>query len=111
MFEISIGSGSRCDLVGYTDDISEAKETAEEAINRTRDRLAGRLAESGGLGAELAYCRDRWPEPQIHFVPEAVNRAAEYDRLRRLYEELRDQTEDDKTDDADPDDADPTDAD
>ena len=95
-YEVSIGSGLRGDLVGHTDDMAAAKKLAREAIDGARDLLAARLAEAGGLAAEVASCRDRWPEPRIHFVPDARDRAADFKRLRRHYEDLLDQADDDE---------------
>lgn len=97
-YEVSIGSGSTSDLVGVVTDMRQGRKLAEQAIDQARDLLAARLADAGGLAAELASCRARWPEPQIHFVPQAVDRAAAFGRLRRLYEELRDDAEDDDQD-------------
>jgi hypothetical protein len=45
------------------------------------------------LGAELAAGRDRWPSPTIHLVP-AVYDQSPIERLRPIYEQLRDQHED-----------------
>lgn len=71
-----------------------ATKLARTAIEAARDLLATRLAEAGGLAAEVASCRERWPEPRIHWIPEARDRAADIERLRRRYEELRDQHDD-----------------
>lgn len=95
-YEVSIGSGIHGVLVGETDDMGKAMQMAKMGIDRARDLLAARLAEAGGLSAEVASSRDRWPEPRIHYVPDARDRAADFDRLRRHYEELRDQIQRDE---------------
>ena len=94
-YEVSIGSGTTSDLVGEATGIREGEKLARQAIDEARDLLAASLAKAGGLAAELASSRPRWPDPQIHFVPQAVDRAAAFDRLRRLYEELLDAPDED----------------
>lgn len=87
-YEVSIGSGLTCDLVGRVDDMRQAEELVKRAVAAARDLLAAALAKSGMLSAELALGGARGPELQIHFVPEAVDRAVAFDKLRRRYDEL-----------------------
>jgi hypothetical protein len=90
IYEVGIGRGrwGGADLVGRSTELSEAMETARGRIEMSRDRLQAKLIGLGGFGLDLAACRDRWPAPNINFVPAVVDRAAQLEQLQKHYEQL-----------------------
>ncbi|MDQ1439366.1 MAG: hypothetical protein QOK43_2995 [Acidimicrobiaceae bacterium] len=69
-YRVVIGiSTSRSRRVGEFADMKEAQQAALDAVDDARRRLASLLAERGGIAAEFAAARARWPRPSVRFVP------------------------------------------
>lgn len=64
-----IGSVSVSRHIGDFTGISDAEHAARAAIDDARAELARRLVAKGGLAAEFAAARSRWPEPSVRYAP------------------------------------------
>ncbi|MHB1446407.1 MAG: hypothetical protein ACYCZV_12225, partial [Acidimicrobiales bacterium] len=88
MYEVAVGRGHEARLLGRTDSFGKAEAMAAAGIERARDALAQVLIEQGGLAAELAGARERWPEAKVTHVPPFYGRPP-IQRLRPTYEALK----------------------
>lgn len=69
-YRVVIGTAtSRSRRVGEFAEMDAAQQAALDAVEDARRRLAARLAGQGGIAAEFAAARARWPRPSVRFVP------------------------------------------
>jgi hypothetical protein len=68
-YRVVVGTLSRSRFVGEFADIDAAQQVALDAVDDARRRLASLLASRGGIAAEFAAARARWPRPSVRFVP------------------------------------------